>query len=224
MINGLPAPSANLSIPFMTRTHYDPQSTLRAARARYFLLNGFGPDGGYEARWVAFKVMSLPIMLPNQGGRRRAVRYHDLHHVLTGYPTDNVGEFEIAAWELAAGCGDYWAAWGLNVAALAGGCVTAPRRTFRAFVRGRASRSLYGEDLERVLDATVGEVRSELGLDAADSARPAIGDRVLFLALAGLGLWVGGGVLCVAVPLASLAMLRSQLMTLGRSVRTSLRS
>ena len=31
----------------MTGHHFDPGSTLRAARARYFLLNRFGVDGGY---------------------------------------------------------------------------------------------------------------------------------------------------------------------------------
>lgn len=29
---------------------------------------------------------------PNTHGRRRALAYHDLHHILTGYRTDFVGE------------------------------------------------------------------------------------------------------------------------------------
>ena len=34
---------------------------------------------------------------PNTAGRVRAVRYHDLHHVVTGYATDWTGEAEIGA-------------------------------------------------------------------------------------------------------------------------------
>ena len=35
--------------------HYDDAMTVRAAREKYFGDNGFG-DGGYEDRWVRFKV------------------------------------------------------------------------------------------------------------------------------------------------------------------------
>ena len=48
---------------------------------------------------------------PNTPSRKRAVRYHDLHHALTGYATDLTGEFEISAWEIGSGCADHVAAW-----------------------------------------------------------------------------------------------------------------
>lgn len=195
----------------MTRTHYDPLSDMRTARARYFVLNRFGRDGGYEERWVAFKLGPLPVALPNTTQRVRAVRYHDLHHVLTGYHTDNLGEFEIAAWELGAGCRDYVAAWLLNAAALAAGSAVAPRRTFRAFVRGRACKSLYGEDLERLLESTVGSLRAETGLEDAEKARVRLADGVLYVALAGFGLLVGAGMLVLLLPLTPLVLLWSGL-------------
>jgi hypothetical protein len=199
----------------MSRTYYDPQSSLQAARTRYFVLNRFGADGGYDSRWVAFKLGPLPITLPNTSERVRAVRYHDLHHVLTGYHTDNVGEFEIAAWELAAGCRDYWVAWLLNLGALAAGTVRAPQRTFRAFVRGRACKSLYGEDLERVLAKTVGELRAELGLDAADQRVPTLSDRLEFSVMAGAGVFAGAGLLAIALPLSSLGLVFTGITRLG---------
>lgn len=37
--------------------------------------------------------------LTTSGWRKKAVPYHDLHHVLTGYPFSPAGEFEMAAWE-----------------------------------------------------------------------------------------------------------------------------
>jgi hypothetical protein len=154
-------------------TTYDPSlsMTLRAARDQYFAVNGFGDDGGYAAPWVDFKLGPIPMPFPNTAGRVRAVRYHDLHHVLTGYATDTRSEFEISAWELGAGCKNFWAAWQLNLSGLSAGMLSIPRRTFRAFVRGRHATSLYGREFEPLLDRTVGEMRAECGLDRPAAAR-----------------------------------------------------
>ncbi|HSO31503.1 MAG TPA: hypothetical protein VLT33_03275, partial [Labilithrix sp.] len=67
---------------------YPPDLTMRAARALYFENNGFGADGGYGAAWVDFKLGPLPFPFPNTPQRIDAVKFHDLHHVLTGYDTD----------------------------------------------------------------------------------------------------------------------------------------
>lgn len=143
-------------------------TTLCDARAHYFQANGLGADGGYNKRWVRVQVGPVPFWFPNTDGRRRAVRLHDMHHILTGYDTTWVGEAEIAAWELAGGCADYYAAWILNAAAMAIGVLIAPRRVWRAFARGRRSTNLYSLNFEECwLDETVGAVRKRLGLPAA---------------------------------------------------------
>lgn len=148
------------------REHYDPAWTLRQARTRYFEDNGFGADGGYNARWVKLKLGPIPYAIPNTAGRVRAVRYHDLHHIMTGYRTDWMGEFEISAWEVGSGCRNLVAAWVLNLGGMFGGMFLSPRRTYRAFVRGRNTRNLYGRPFDdALLDARVGEMRAELGLD-----------------------------------------------------------
>jgi hypothetical protein len=85
----------------------------------------------------------VPVWFPNTDARRRAVRLHDLHHLATGYETSLVGEAEIGAWELAGGCKRYPAAWVLNIAAVLLGLLVAPRCTWRAFLRGRHSETLY---------------------------------------------------------------------------------
>ena len=71
--------------------HYDAALTLREARGRYFAANGLG-EGGYDDKWVRLAVGPLRFAFPNTAGRVRAVRYHDLHHVVTGYATDWTGE------------------------------------------------------------------------------------------------------------------------------------
>jgi hypothetical protein len=149
----------------MTLAEYSAAGTMREARAHYFRVNHFGDSGGYDDKWVNFKLGPLPMPFPNTPGRVRAVRYHDLHHVLTGYDTNTIGEFEISAWEIAAGCKGYVAAWQLNLGGMFAGFLVAPQRTLRAFLRGRHSRSLYGEDLEALLDSRVGELRTRMGVD-----------------------------------------------------------
>lgn len=144
----------------MTSISYDPALTMRQARAAYFAANHFGEDGGYGDAWVDFKLGPLPLPFPNTAGRKRAVAYHDLHHIVTGYDTNALGEFEISAWELGAGCGSFAAAWVINLGGLCAGLIAAPRRTVAAFRRGRRSRSLYGRRLDELLDASVGEVRA----------------------------------------------------------------
>lgn len=86
-----------------------------------------------------------------------------------GYATTWTGEGEIAAWELGAGCGRYYAAWVLNLGAFAVGLVIAPRRTYRAFVRGRRSTTLYRTGVPADLARRdVAELRALLQLDEAD--------------------------------------------------------
>ncbi|EYF03618.1 hypothetical protein [Chondromyces apiculatus] len=159
---------------------YDPSLSLRAALPLYFAENGFGEDGGYGDAWVDFKLGPIPMPFPNTPGRLRAVRYHDMHHLITGYRADQAtGEFEIAAWEVGAGCRGFWAAWHLNLGGLAAGALGLPRRAFRAFVRGRRASSLYGRDYEALLDKTIAEVRAECGLDQPIEARAS--DLPLFI-------------------------------------------
>ena len=99
---------------------YPASLSLRDARALYFERNGIPADGGYAKRWVKATRNRLPLYFLNTAPRRRAVTYHDLHHVLTAYDTSNTGEAEISAWELAAGTRPHWIALFLDLAKRAG--------------------------------------------------------------------------------------------------------
>src|SRR5207253_5131944 len=91
-----------------------------------------------------------------------------------------------SAWELGAGCRDFLASWLLNLGGTAMGAVIVPRKTFRAFCRGRRCRSLYGRRLAPLLSSTVAEARAHCGLD--QRTPPRLADLPLFLAayLAGI--------------------------------------
>jgi hypothetical protein len=154
--------------------------SLREARARFFAESGFAPDGGYGKRWFRVEAWPVAFYLPNLKARVEALPLHDIHHIVAGYATDWRGEGEVGAWEIAGGCGRYWVAWVLNFGTFAAGLFLAPRRTWRAFVRGRHSHNLYGgEYSESLLDETVGEMRLRLGL-AGQDADVSVRDRIAF--------------------------------------------
>ena len=143
-------------------------TTLREGRRRAFEAFGIPEDGGDSSPWVEFKLGPIPMPFPNSDARRRAVKLHDLHHVLTGYRMDILGEFEISAWEIAAGCGRFVVPWYLNLMGLTAGVLVAPRRTARAFWRGRRSRTLYTSlSHDEVIDRRVDEVQAELGVPSS---------------------------------------------------------
>lgn len=174
------------------------ERTLREARAQYFVENGFGEDGGYGSPWVDFKLGPLPLPFPNTGSRVRAVGYHDLHHLITGYRTDLLGEFEISAWELGGGCKDYAAAWILDLSGMATGLLLSPRRMFRAFVRGRRSRTVYGEDIEKLLDRSVADVRDERVREAGAAT---LRDVLLFALAILVGATLGAALMLTLIAL-----------------------
>jgi len=178
--------------------------TVRAARARYFARNGFD-ERGYGDNWVWLTAGPIPIVFPNTRSRVRAVRVHDVHHVVTGYETTWTGEAEIGAWEIASGCADHGAAWMLNLMALPIGLAIAPRATFRAFVRGRRSGNLYRETIDEALLARpVGDLTRALRLDQPVGVA-APGDVAAFAGWSVAGVATLAGT--VAVTLAPLGLL-----------------
>lgn len=186
---------------------YNADSNLRAARERYFEINHF-EGGGYEEGWVKMKAGPVPIWFPNTVARVKAVKFHDLHHVLTEYPTTWKGEAEIGAWEVATGCAAHYQAWLLNLLAFAIGLAINPRGVYRAFMRGRHTRNLYRTTFsDELLARTVGEVRRELDLDKEPvDVSPADRKAFVFWSLASVATYAATWIV-VLLPLATLALL-----------------
>lgn len=91
------------------------------------------------------RVGPLRLRFPNFAWRRRALRAHDLHHLMAGYPMTIRGEFQMAAWELGAGRYPHWGATLFCAPLIAVGFLWSPARMFRAYRRGLTSASLYPE-------------------------------------------------------------------------------
>lgn len=176
--------------------------SLLEAKTLFFRRANLGADGGYSSRWVRVEAKPFPFYFPNSRARMAAVGFHDLHHIATEYDTDWPGEVEISGWEIASGCERFHVAWILDLGAWTVGLVLAPRRLFRAFLRGRnATTNLYktGFPDSALKQTTVGELRDRLGL--RQSPPPAGGGDAAAFTLwsaAALAMWVGPSVLAAA--------------------------
>jgi ubiquinone biosynthesis protein Coq4 len=144
--------------------------TVRRARDAYLEENGFTVAAYFEP-WTDATVFGIPIKVPNTLRHRWAIMLHDLHHVATGYGTDMIGEGEVSAWETRRGLRSL----GLYVGSIVaigtiGGALMAPRRALAAWrASGGGCTSLFPmggatADYEALLDRTVGELRTRLGL------------------------------------------------------------
>jgi len=176
---------------------------VKDARLAFFQHNRFGKNGGYNEPRFTVTLGCWQLSLPNSPARIRAVKYHDIHHILTDYKTCLRGEAENSAWELASGCGGHSTAWFLNLLPFAIGLMLAPSRLWRAFVRGRQSSNLYDDHLnDEILNETLGVLRDRLHLNRRRSPA-ALVDTALFGATALASLVVGAGV-AAAIPFIAL--------------------
>lgn len=137
---------------------------MREARDHFLASNGFRVED-YSAPTYTVKVCQFAVRFPNTKGHQWATPLHDMHHILTGYRTDWIGEAEIAAWELRAGCKTL-VVYSLDVAGVIIGLFISPRRVGRAFRRAKRQRTLYHDPIayDQLLKMSVGELRKRLGI------------------------------------------------------------
>jgi hypothetical protein len=150
---------------------YPETLALRDARDQYLAANGFRTED-YTAPTFTIGFWSVRVKFPNPKSRHRVIPLHDLHHVLTGYATDWIGEGEIGAWELRAGC-ETFIAYFLNGGGVLIGLCISPGRVWRAFRAAKGQRTLYRDPAlyEQLLQMTVGDVRERLGIPRKGLAR-----------------------------------------------------
>ena len=129
--------------------------SLEEELAVFYRRNGFGEVAGRRPpRTVAVYTGCMLVPLPNIETRRRFLKYHDLHHLITGYTVGRIGEGEVSAWELGAGSAFVSPTLGvMNLIALSTGLILQPKRMWLAFRRGCRSRCLYPRDFRALIDA-----------------------------------------------------------------------
>lgn len=128
--------------------------TLKEELAAFYRRCGFADTADRQACTVPVYTGCLLVPLPNIETRHRYLKYHDLHHIVTGYSTGRIGEGEVSAWELGSGSMLNSPLLGtMNLIALSTGLVLEPRRMWRAFRRGCRSRNLYPQAMRTKIDS-----------------------------------------------------------------------
>jgi hypothetical protein len=143
--------------------------------------NGLDPNAASAPSWTC-RMGPIEVRFPNFGWRRAAILRHDLHHVLVGYDCTMRGEFQMAAWEFAAGRFPHAAATLFCLPLVAAGLLWSPRAIWSAYRKGRNARSLYGIELTgATLGAPISAVSAAMAQPRTSSTRAA--DIISFCAL-----------------------------------------
>ena len=129
--------------------------TLHEELAAFYSKSGFGEVvGSRPPLTVPVYTGCMLVPLPNIETRRRFLKYHDLHHLVTGFSIGRIGEGEVSAWELGSGSAFVSPTLGLmNLIALSTGLVLNHKRRWRAFLLGCNSRNLYPAALRTDVDS-----------------------------------------------------------------------
>jgi hypothetical protein len=149
----------NAARPDAPRVH--PGLTAREGRDRF--LSAFGLDtAGYTAPYFLVHLgPRLVLRFRNPG----LLPVHDLHHVATGYPATLLGEAQISAFELRAGCPSPLVRL-LCVGAALLGLLRRPQAMALAWRAAASARSLYltTTPYEELLSLSVSELRAFVGI------------------------------------------------------------
>ena len=143
--------------------------------ARFYEQSGFGSEPGKRSLTVQVYTGCLLVPLPNIETRHIYLKYHDLHHLVTGYSVGRIGEGEVSAWELGTGSFFVNPVLGfMNFIALSTGLALEPARMWAAFKLGCRSRNLYPGPRRQAIDQGKWPDLETLRADLCDSRNHAI--------------------------------------------------
>jgi len=140
-------------------------TTAAEALARFRGDRGITASGDDAARFIV-PIGPLRLSFPNPG----KLRLHDLHHILSGYDNDLLGEAEVSCLELRGG-GLNWIITVLCLGAIALGLLLAPRRMLRAWRAAKGVRTVYSlpHTEAEILSWSLARLRAELRIPAPAS-------------------------------------------------------
>jgi hypothetical protein len=128
-------------------------TALDKALADFYAKSGFEVETGKRPLFVDVFIGCLLVPLPNIDTRRKYLKYHDLHHVITGYDASQIGEGEVSAWELGTGSLIHPVLMFMNLIAISTALAISPKRVFKAYLLGCKSRNLYCPKVRRRIES-----------------------------------------------------------------------
>ncbi|MCP5158612.1 MAG: hypothetical protein H6975_04220 [Gammaproteobacteria bacterium] len=147
--------------------------TLQEELANFYEKSGFGSVIGMRPLTVPVYTGCMLVPLPNIETRRQYLKYHDLHHLITGYSVGRIGEGEVSAWELGTGSAFVSPLLGvMNLIALSTGLVLEPKRMWSSFSRGCKSKNLYSKSCRSNVDSAHWPSLATLRADVLEVKNP----------------------------------------------------
>lgn len=185
---------------------------LDSALQDFYRRHGFGEKVGARPRTVPVYTGCLLVPLPNIETRHRYLRYHDLHHLVTGYSVGRIGEGQISAWELGSGSMRESAVLGvMNLIALSTGWILDREKMWDAYCRGCRSDNLYSERMRARVDADEWpdvEALRQAVLACRPAGPPTMRERIVYCVYVGASLVVHASIAVPAVVARTLSDLR----------------
>ncbi|MEO6523960.1 MAG: hypothetical protein ABIN91_19910 [Mucilaginibacter sp.] len=117
--------------------------TVKEALIGFYKFNSLNLTDDFEAHCVRIYIGCILAPVPNINARKKYLKFHDLHHIMSGYGIDRVGESEISAWELGSRSCRKPLISVMNLFALSTGFILKPKKVTAAFYRGCKSKNLY---------------------------------------------------------------------------------
>lgn len=117
--------------------------TVKEALIGFYKFNSLNLTQDFESHCVRVYIGCILAPVPNINARKKYLKFHDMHHIMSGYGIDRIGESEISAWELGSRSCRKPLISIMNLFALSTGFILSPRKVIRAFYRGCRSKNLY---------------------------------------------------------------------------------
>ena len=114
------------------------------ALSEFYTKHNFGEELGKRPKTVDVYTGCLLVPMPNIETRNKYLKYHDIHHIITGYSVGRIGEGKVSAWEL--GTGSFYVnpiLGVMNLIALSTGVFLDRHAMWHAYKRGCCSSNLY---------------------------------------------------------------------------------
>lgn len=116
---------------------------VKEALIGFYKFNQLDIAGDFESHCVRVYIGCILAPVPNIQARMKYLKFHDLHHIMSGYGIDRIGESEISAWELGSRSCRKPIISIMNLFALSTGYILSPSKVTNAFYRGCRSKNLY---------------------------------------------------------------------------------
>ncbi|CAI9687545.1 hypothetical protein HZQ11_09165 [Elizabethkingia anophelis] len=117
--------------------------SVKEALIGFYKFNRLNLSKDFSSHCVRVYIGCILAPVPNISARRKYLKFHDIHHIITEYGIDRIGESEVSAWELGSRSCRKPIVSVMNLFALSTGFILSPAKVTSAFYRGCRSRNLY---------------------------------------------------------------------------------